>query len=255
MERAPRIFRAPCATGARSYPASRLGRTSLVGGEPRHSSGRPVTRPIFSPPLAGAQISNRPLHWAMIQASIWEPQVGRHWVSSLVFSLSLLCPSMGEKGAPVVILECFSSRHCIRHSAQPSCADKLDTPISFLTIFSRFVTAGLRRQPRQQCQPQSNGYALGFHDPVFLQLTRRANALQRKRRDAGQVSPPSSGYGFPLGCIIRDMMIGITRSALAGGMSLTCSPRRLFRSSIRPASFPPVLLTQKDAEHDKGCDR
>jgi len=91
---------------------------------------------------------------------------------------------MGEKGAPVVILECFSSRHCIRHSAQPSCADKLNTPISFLTVFSRFVTAGLRRQPRQQYQPQSNGYALGFHDPVFLQLTRRANALQRKRRDA-----------------------------------------------------------------------
>jgi hypothetical protein len=131
---------------------------------------------------------------------------------------------MGEKGAPVVILKCFSSRYCIRHSAQPSCADKLDTPISFLTVFSRFVTAGLRRQPRQQCQPQSNGYALGFHDPVFLQLTRRANALQRKRRDAGQVSPLSSGYDFPLGCIIRDMMIGITRSAPSVPMMMRQTP-------------------------------
>ena len=148
------------------------------------------------------------------------------------YSLCLCyAPGWVRNGAPVVILECFSSRHRIRHSAQPSCADKLNTPISFLTVFSRFVTAGLRRQPRQQCQPQSNGYALGFHDPVILQLTRRANALQRKRRDAGQVSTPSSGYGFPLGCIIRDMMTGITRSALAGRMSLTCSPRRLFRSS------------------------
>jgi len=139
------------------------------------------------------------------------------------------------------------------YSLRHGCAERLDIHISFLTVFSRSVKAGSCR-PNPSTVPATVQWQRAWPSrPVLLQLTGRRrpcirNAVTPARFALARLRLSVEAYCADV-TITDDKRLFSSRRVVHVRLAGCLVPR------FDRLRFRRVLLTQKDTEHDKECDR